>query len=63
MTGDLYDSFQLIKFGRGRNLFVENAKVTDVEKRVKIPEQRLERYSKEEMRQYLELYNQEDLPG
>lgn len=57
VAGDLYDSFNLIKTNAGRNEFVENPLVKEIEQKVEIPERYYGRYSAEEKRLYEEFYN------
>jgi 3',5'-cyclic AMP phosphodiesterase CpdA len=56
VTGELYDSFLLIKGKNGINKVVEKEIVQNIEENIKIPEGAKKNYSEEELKQYEERY-------
>lgn len=57
VSGDLYDSFQLVKSNSGKNTLIENPEIENIDQRVEIPEKYNKKYSEEERQKYFEIYD------
>lgn len=56
-SGELYDSFELLKTTSGKNKLVENPLIEKIHQRVELPENYSEKYTEEEREKYLEIYD------
>ena len=56
-SGELYDSFQLIKTKTGKNTLIENPIVEKINQMVTPPEKYIEKYNEEDRQKYLERYD------
>ena len=56
-SGELYDSFQLVKTKTGKNKLIENPVIEKTNQRVELPKYYNKKYTEEDRQKYLEIYD------